>query len=121
MHGSKGRCYHRIKCKLFFWGLVGQRNIHSGMCRSTLEAGAEIVWPKKGEEKTQENRNKEAVIQVRKTRACPETGAAARPLRAEKGSWKETLVMPSFAVSAAVSSAMSFLGFLQSHSALSHV
>ena len=76
---------------------------------------------RKGEEKTQENRNKVAVIQVGKTRACPETGAAARPLGAEKGSWKETLVMPSFAVSAAMSSAVSFLGFLQSHSALSHI
>lgn len=48
MHGSKGRCDHRIKCKLFFCWLVGQRNIHSEMYRLTLEAGAKILWPKKG-------------------------------------------------------------------------
>ena len=49
------------------------------------------------------------MIQVRKIRARPETRAAARPVGAEKGTWMETLVVPSFAVSAAASSAMSFL------------
>ena len=49
------------------------------------------------------------MIQVRKIRARPETGAAARPVGAEKGTWMETLVVPSFAVSAAASSTMSFL------------
>ena len=76
---------------------------------------------RKAEEETQENGYKEAVIQVRKIRACPEIGAAARPVGAEKGTWMETLVMPSLAVSAAMSSAMSFPGFLQSHSTLSHI
>lgn len=61
----------------------------------------------------------QAVTQVGKTKACPETGAAATLLGAEKGRWMKTLVMQSFAVSAAMFSAMPFLGFLQSHSALS--
>lgn len=118
VHGSHRTYSHSVKCKLFFWGLVGQRNIPSGMFRLTLKGWVEIFWPKKGG-RTPASGNNKAVTQVGKTKPCPETGAAATLLGAEKGRWMKSLGMQSFAVSAAMFSAMPFLGFLQSHSALS--
>lgn len=118
VHGSHRKCSHSVKCKLFFWGLLCQRDIPSGIFRLTLKGWVEIFLPKKGG-RTPGSENNKAVTQVGKTKACPETGAAATLLGAEKGRWMKTLVMQSFALSAAVLSAMPFLGFLQSHSALS--
>lgn len=117
MHGSKGMCYHRLKWKLLFWELAGQRNGHSEIWRLTLEGWAETLWSMKrgGDSRDWEQGRRESGGK----KACPKNRCSSKAHGGRKGEGKCNLVVLCFTVSEAILSAVPFLGFLQSHCARS--